>query len=166
MIQFIVDYKQCSGSGSVGSGSGSSHHQAKIIRKPLISAVIVTSLWLLSVVHLHHLSHHTYNMYVYTSCGFKSGSGRNLQHYVISGSDHIGKEFYIFCKFMLEISDPIHCWLQAVFRFRIRRIRIRVIPSSSKNNKKTLDFCCYCDFFMTFIWIECTVEWCKCSFKK
>jgi hypothetical protein len=29
-------------------------------------------------------------------------------------------------------------------------VRIRIIPSSSKNSKKNLDFLLFCDFFMTF----------------
>ncbi len=53
------------------------------------------------------------------------------------------------------------CFWAFRIRFRIRwsqvRLRLRILPSSSKNSKKNLDFYC----FVTSLWLFIFEEWCK-----
>ncbi len=48
---------------------------------------------------------------------------------------------------------------QIRIRIHYSQLRIRILPSSSKNRKKNLDFYC----FVTSLWLLIFEEWCKCT---
>ncbi len=58
--------------------------------------------------------------------------------------------------------EPKQCSESGSVSQRYIRIRIRILPSSNKNSKNTLNFYC----FVTSSWLFICKEWCKCTFKK
>ncbi len=88
-----------------------------------------------------------------------------------------GRSFFIGVRVAIFLLLKCKMSLKAAFRIRIHRtgrflglryseirirIRIRILPSSSKNCKKNLYFYC----FVTSLWLFIFEEWCKCTFKK